>query len=255
MHAKLLILLILIIQTPSLLADPLIFSRYIFPPYATKDGTGAGDKTVDLIMERAGLEIKVKFAPWARQLIEVKEGRVALANFGINPGTREQFPHLDFLTDNHVTITQVICSLNTLDAVPTKEQLIGKRVAIVRSVPITPFEYILEKDSGVKVNKVDGYLNGLQMVKLKRVDYFIGYLGPVTSIINSNTSLQHIKYKKALEFEGYHLVVVKTHPGSEELAKKLRKVIKELEDEGSIDIKTGNIKDFDFASWKGDSNS
>ena len=254
MRAKLFITLLLTVYMPSLLAEPLAFSRFVFPPYATKDGTGAGDMTVKLIMERAGLDYKVKFTPWARHLVELKEGRVPIANFGIIPGSRDQFPHLDFLTEEFVTITQVFCTLNELDAIPTVEQLKGKRVAVVRSVPITPFEPILEENSGVTVYKVGGFKNGLQMVKLKRADYFIGYLGPVTSIINSNPDLQHIKYKEALAFEGFHIVVVKSHPGSEELANKLKKVIKELKDEGAID-KDGNINGFDFASWEGDSSS
>jgi ABC-type amino acid transport substrate-binding protein len=223
---------------PALERDLTHYTLY-YPPYwdsAETPITGLHARLSNRLYSQAGLNLKMESVPYARIHQRLFPENVAIAAYGANPLTDDQF----LFPIPQTTIQLKIYGLRS-EPVTSLDKLVGKDVAIKRGFPLGGFEVIREekKYNTASTNTVE---QAIRMLLLERVDYIITLDDPFQKDIKKiNLKGKKIWSRTLEKLDGWPIAVIKSHPRANELHEKIKRAYEELLEAGVVTYKNQRL--------------
>ena len=217
----------------------LIHYTLYYPPYwdSTENPiTGLHARLSNSLYAQAALDIKMESVPYARIHQRLFPENVAIAAYGANPLTDDQF----LFPIPQTTIQLKIYGFHS-EPVTSLEKLIGKDIAIKRGFPLGGYEVIREekKYNTASTNTVE---QAIRMLLLDRVDYIITLDDPFQKDIKKIDLKGKKIWSRTLEkLDGWPIAIVKSHPRAQELHQKIKRAYEELLSSGTISYKNQRL--------------
>lgn len=221
------------------LEQGLIHYTLYYPPYwdSTESPiTGLHAKLSNRLYAQAGLNIGMESVPYARIHQRLFPDNVAIAAYGANPLTDDQFLF-------PIPQTTIELKIYGIHSKPEKnlDKLVGEDIAIKRGFPLGGYEVIREekKYNTASTNTVE---QAIRMLLLERVDYIITLDDPFQKDVK-NIDLKGKKiWSRTLEkLDGWPIAIVKSHPQAKELHQKIKRAYEELREAGVITYKNQRL--------------
>jgi ABC-type amino acid transport substrate-binding protein len=213
----------------------LIHYTLYYPPYwdSTESPiTGLHARLSNRLYAQAGLDIDMESVPYARIHQRLFPDNLAIAAYGANPLTDDQF----LFPIPQTTIELKIYGIHA-EPVDRLDQLVGKDIAIKRGFPLGGYEVIRveKKYNTASTNTVD---QAIRMLLLKRVDYVITLNDPFQKDVkNIDLGGKKIWSRTLEKLDGWPIAIVKSHPRAKELNERIKRAYNELREAGVITYK------------------
>lgn len=213
----------------------LIHYTLYYPPYwdnTESPITGLHAKLSNRLYAQAGLDVDMESVPYARIHQRLFPDNVAIAAYGSNPLTDDQF----LFPIPQTTIELKIYGMHA-EPVDRLDQLVGKDIVIKRGFPLGGYEVIrVEKTyNTASTNTVE---QAIRMLLLKRVDYVITLNDPFQKDVKKIDLGGKKIWSRTLEkLDGWPIAIVKSHPRAKELNERIKRAYNELREAGIITYK------------------
>lgn len=209
-----------------------------FPPhYYTDDKGAAGGLMIDLartLAKQAGYTVKFKALPANRLVKYLVDGDLDLF-MGLRSLPKfTEGAHISSMPVGRLYMRAY--SLKPLPPKTTKEDLVGKRVLVMRGYSYGDWlSYIKDPQNEVDIRTADTHLQALQMIEQRRIDFLLDYKLPVLHAAQ-NLDLPPL-YSTDLAAFDLHIIISKKTSNSEELMLKFEEAFNVLFPAGLDDVK------------------
>lgn len=210
-----------------------------YPPYwdgTASQPTGLHARLARKLYAQARLDIKMESVPYNRIHQSLFPANVAIAAYGSNEKTNNQYLFPIPKTASKLNIYGIHAQ-----PIDTLEQLQGKRIAIKRGFPLAGYAKTLQGEP-YQAAVTHNIEQAIRLLESDRIDYFVTLDGPFERSVR-NLKLEHknIWGRTLLKLEGWPIAVVKAHPRAQELHDKIKKAYEELQDSGVVTYKNNQL--------------
>ena len=153
-----------------------------WPPYDFEDSNGKHQgisaDILKIIRYKTGLDIRIKTTDWSTVVQEVKDKK--LDGYVCAVTTKEREKYLTF-TDPYIGIDSGVFIKKSSKDIQSIEDLSTKKVAVTRETYLN--EFLRRKYPKLSLDLVDSDKKGLELLRLDKVDAFVGNIAVVNYII------------------------------------------------------------------------
>ncbi|MFC3153400.1 substrate-binding periplasmic protein [Litoribrevibacter euphylliae] len=200
-----------------------------FPPYFTNQPPlyGITGEIIQLALKDSDFLPTFKIKPFARALSEAKEGKADIISALYQ--TKEREKHLIY-TDNLITSDILLYQHSTRNLTyDSLDSLSDQRIGLIRS---TSTRLSLSNNPNIRLFFINHYLQGLEMLRLDRLDFMIGDQLVIEYLLNKHEHKllsQELKPTyPALKQEQTFIAISKKSPYNKELLNKFNQELSAL---------------------------
>ena len=225
----LLVLISLMTSTQLWGADNIRMGYIEFPPVFSTNADGkAVGYLIDLtnkVALKAGYQVEAQSFPTKRMAKMIADGGLDL---WVGLATLPEFEGTTYIGESAVaTIELHAYTIGKQDPIFNKEDLIGKNILIMRAYSYGGLVgYIKDPKNRIHYMEVDSHTQGLNMLKAGRSDYFLGYRGPVSRVLEK-IKVHNLQSNVISSLKAY-FVVSKKSPFGKKLLIDLEEAYKQV---------------------------